>query len=503
MLKSSLLEILRTFTKQELIKFEDFVRSPYHNKKENVVKLFLEIKEYAPEFSSDNLEKDKIWVKVFPGKEYNYGIMKNLIHELTKLSESFITIEYSFNKKLETNIDLLVALTERQITKVFLTKTDMLTKIYNSPDLKNENYSVEEYYEFLYKLYYLKSFYESHHDVDSKESYETICSYIEYLIYSAVITFYKYYNNYLTRIYKKIPDKVNATEIFNAGMNNIISKLLENVKVKSEKDFLILKCFHEMNIAVDTNADINSYFNFKKSLIDCSEIIPKEDLRNLLICSINSLRDIKKRNPDLEINFRKEILGNFDLMIENNVFLESSGFIEGSLFIAYIEYAFFLKDYERIENLTKKFANKISEGTRKNDNIFSHALICYGKKEYNKSLEYLSKINYDYFYMKHMVKNIQILNYYELNDYISFSYVADSYRHFISKNRSVTSVNKSISADLCNSVNKLFKLRESFDKFELEKFRKESEKSTEREPSYKYWILDKISEIEKQLAVNS
>jgi len=286
-------------------------------------------------------------------------------------------------------------------------------------------------------------------------------------------------------------------------MNNIISKLLENVKVKSEKDFLILKCFHEMNIAVDTNADINSYFNFKKSLIDCSEIIPKEDLRNLLICSINSLRDIKKRNPDLEINFRKEILGNFDLMIENNVFLESSGFIEGSLFIAYIEYAFFLKDYERIENLTKKFANKISEGTRKNDNIFSHALICYGKKEYNKSLEYLSKINYDYFYMKHMVKNIQILNYYELNDYISFSYVADSYRHFISKNRSVTSDNKSISADLCNSVNKLFKLRESFDKFELEKFRKESEKSTEREPSYKYWILDKISEIEKQLAVNS
>jgi len=153
--------------------------------------------------------------------------------------------------------------------------------------------------------------------------------------------------------------------------------------------------------------------------------------------------------------------------------------------------------------MSKKLANKISEGTRKNDNIFSHALICYGKKEYNKSLEYLSKINYDYFYMKHMVKNIQILNYYELNDYISFSYVADSYRHFISKNRSVTSDNKSISADLCNSVNKLFKLRESFDKFELEKFRKESEKSTEREPSYKYWILDKISEIEKQLAVNS
>ena len=61
MLKSSLLEILRTFSKQELIKFEDFVRSPYFNKKENVVKLFLEIKKYAPEFESENLDKEKVY----------------------------------------------------------------------------------------------------------------------------------------------------------------------------------------------------------------------------------------------------------------------------------------------------------------------------------------------------------------------------------------------------------------------------------------------------------
>jgi len=44
MLKSSLLEILRTFTKPELIKFEDLVRPPCFNKKDNVTKLFHEIK---------------------------------------------------------------------------------------------------------------------------------------------------------------------------------------------------------------------------------------------------------------------------------------------------------------------------------------------------------------------------------------------------------------------------------------------------------------------------
>ncbi|MBK7253137.1 MAG: hypothetical protein IPI04_04255 [Ignavibacteria bacterium] len=99
MLKSSLLEIIRTFTKQELAKFEDFVRSPYFNKKENVTKLFLEIKKYAPEFKSENLEKEIVWQKIFSKVKYNYGIMKNLIFDLNKLAVKFIELE-NYSEKI-------------------------------------------------------------------------------------------------------------------------------------------------------------------------------------------------------------------------------------------------------------------------------------------------------------------------------------------------------------------------------------------------------------------
>ena len=97
MLKSSLLEIIRTFTKQELAKLEDFVRSPYFNKKENVTKLFLEIKKYAPSFTDANLEKEEVWKKLFPGKDYNYGILKNLIFDLYGLAETF-AVDLKFRK---------------------------------------------------------------------------------------------------------------------------------------------------------------------------------------------------------------------------------------------------------------------------------------------------------------------------------------------------------------------------------------------------------------------
>lgn len=495
MLKSTLLQLIRTFSKAELIKFEDFIRSPYFNKKESVVTMFLEIKKYAPDLIDANLEKEKIWVKMFPGMKYNYGILKNIIHELTKLCESFITIEHTKSDKLHDSIALLEALLARKVTRVFSSKIEMIEKVYDNSDLKNESFSIERYYDFLNKLYYLKSVYNRHYNIGSTAAYEFTCRSIDYLIYSAVIKFYKYFNNYSAHAHSKIPDKDSVVKMFHASLNeNLILPLLMNVKDKSEKDYIILKCFYEMNTALADDAGIPVYSNFKKSIHDCLEIIPKQDLKDLLTCLTNSLRAIGRDKSGSSINFNKEIVGNYDLKIENEIFLESNGILEGNSYLIYAISAFELKEYESIEILAKKFADKIPEYRRDNDNNFIMALICYGKKEYSKSLEHLSKIKFDFFNMKFHVKFIQMMNYYELDDYLSFNYFVDSYRHFLSNNKSVPSHVKSVSEDLCNNMNKLFKLRESFDKFELEIFRK---KIQESKVINKDWILEKISEIEK------
>lgn len=495
--KSSLLEILRTFSKQELIEFEDFINSPYFNKKENLVKLFLEIRKCAPEFTDENLGKEKVWMNLFPGKEYNYGIMKNLIHELTKLCESFITIEFSNQDKLRNNTDLLQALLERQITRVLSSKIEMFEKIYDSHDFKNENYNIERYYDFLATLYELKSIYNWKYNIGNTEFYKFTVWSIDYQIYSAIIAFYKDYNNYTADSHKRIQNKDNTAEIFLTGLNkNLILQLLKNVKVKSERDYLILKCFCDMNFALNADANIESYSIFKKSLQDCSHLISKQDLRNLMICLTNSLVKMKVNKSVSGINYNKEIFENYNFMIENDIYLPPNGIVLGNTYINYIMAAFYLKEYERIEIFKKMFDNKIPEDRRENDNNFSQALIFFGKMEYSKSLEHLSQSNHDFFNMKHYIKNIQMMNYYELDDYISFNYIMDSYRHFLSKNKSVTSYSKSVSENLCNSINKLFKLRELFDKFELEKFRKEIEENDEL--INKYWILDKITEIEKK-----
>lgn len=379
--KSSVTEMLRTFSKQELIKFEDFLRSPYFNRRENVLKLFLVIKKFAPDFNNENLEKEKIWKNSFPGTEYNYGIMKNLIHELTKLCESFITIEYSAKDKLKSNIDFLAALLiERGLTRIFLSKAEILEKAYGNPDLKNEGYEMINYYTFLEKLYYLKSFYNWHNNMKSQAAYELTCRLTDNFLYTAIISFYKYYNNYISNNHKKDWDKDNSLEIFLEGLNkNIMPPLLKDAKAKSERDYLVLNCYNCMSKAIKPDADVRSYFNYKKTVQDCSGIVPKDDLRNIMICLANSLRTIREVSALSGINFNKEIFENYNLMIENNIFLEPSGRMDGNLFMIYILSAFALKEFESIESVEKRFSCKIADDRRENDINYSQALICFGK----------------------------------------------------------------------------------------------------------------------------
>ena len=48
--KSTLVEILRTFSKDELTSFGDLAASPYFNKKTNVTKLCKALNKFAPSF---------------------------------------------------------------------------------------------------------------------------------------------------------------------------------------------------------------------------------------------------------------------------------------------------------------------------------------------------------------------------------------------------------------------------------------------------------------------
>jgi hypothetical protein len=490
MLKSTLLDIIRSFSKEELNKFDDFVKSPYFNKKDSVVSLFLEIKKYYPEFTGEELKRESVWKKLFPGKNFNYGIMKNLIYDLVKLGEKFITLELYNKNELRILQDLTEALDNRNITKILSTKLLSFEKNFTIDKVKNLNIANEDYYFMLSKIYWLKIFNNSSNTLDSGfEKERNIGS--EYMVYSFLIYLFKLYDN--LRVLKYNDSKTDNPDIVDLLLELIdkegLSKILDYAKTGSENNFKILNCYYAMYKAVSAFDNTDFYFNFKSSLSEISNLITENDFRYLCVNLSNSLVNLKS----FQINKEKEFRDVYNMMISNNIFTESSGILKDNIFINYIINQSALLNSDEMENFINEFIGKIPAERRENSYNFAMAHLNFTRCDFRKSLEYVSKINIVYFDMKYYVKNLQMMIYYELDDYEAFVFAFDSYKHFTSNNKNILETWKVKTSSFYNTVKILFKLRNNFDEYKLTKLKKEI---TESFPSRKLWLLKKLEELE-------
>ncbi|MDQ3194769.1 MAG: hypothetical protein M3P82_07215, partial [Bacteroidota bacterium] len=431
MLKSTLLDIIRTFSVEELNKFEDFVRSPYFNKKDIIFSLYSEIKKYAPDLNNAELKREIVWDKLFPGKEFNYGIMKNMIHDLSKLCEKFITLEFYSKNELSMFYTLVEEIDNRNIEKILSTKLLSFDKHFNIEKVKESSLSGHEYFYILSKIYWLKianGYNKSNSDFENERRLGS-----EYLIYSFLINLYKIFGNLRVLKLNKINhDEKDIVDLFLELLGEReMKKILDYSKANSENNFRILNCYYSMYRSVSSVNNAELYYEFKSAISEVSNLICDADLRYLCVNLSNSLVNLNAQH----MNKEQEIFDNYNMMIANNIFTESNGVLKDNKFNNYILIQSALQGTAEMEKFIALYIDMLPEDKRVNSYNFGMAHLNFVKGDFPKSLEYILKINIAYFDMKYYVKNLQMMNYFELDDYESFIFAFDSYKHFTSKNK--------------------------------------------------------------------
>jgi len=106
---------------------------------------------------------------------------------------------------------------------------------------------------------------------------------------------------------------------------------------------------------------------------------------------------------------------------------------------------------------------------------------------------HLSKIQKETGLLKYLQKNLYMKIYYELNDYESFICSFDAFKHFI-KRKNILDDEKGLAiSKFSDHIKILFKLREKFNKFELEQLKIDVNE-------YRFlnhtWLISKIDELE-------
>lgn len=421
------IELLKTLNENEIKNFGNYLKSPYFNKSKVIIKLFDIITKYRPDYTSSVLKKTNLFKKLYPGNNsYNENTLKTRMAELTSLIRDFMTQvafeKDNFAKQKFLGKELIAKKKYKLAEKIFTGQIEAINKeeFRDSKSLENKIIFQKELSRLYSQINGFEKLLETNHhsgkDIIIKSLIEL------FSVHNTVVTFSNYFNkekntNHLDRFFKNF---------------NLVKFLEESEKEKDEYYPFLIISYHIYLLKTNPGNE-GIFYKLKEQLFKYYNVFNKEQLADIRESILTTLyQDFITK--DKKFDEEKHNLNKFFLKLDAMPVTEEGYLIEVE-FRNIFNTAIGMKDHEWAEDFVNKYHERIHPSLRENSFNFCMAMIEFGKKNFDKSLEHLNKVSFTDIIINLDVRYHTLMIYYELNLLDQVQYSLDSMSHFISYNK--------------------------------------------------------------------
>jgi hypothetical protein len=481
-------EILKTFDKSELKKFEKFVRSDYFNTNEGVYKLLRALKKFYPSFTKPIQTNYYLFRRIYRDRKFNDITFKYLLSELLKMAKQFISISTIEKNKHEMS---RIFIEEMIFRKQFNQARSNIVKLEKEAD---KNFIIGSNYLHnkmdISLLWHMLSFFSStgfkqiHKNVEGGEFevFDTIidfCHIYQNLIAVKISHNVLYEDNLLFAFIKNFDYK---------GMLDSVEKLKTDDKRRKKllNVFKIYLCF--MITLTDEKDEI--YFSKMRDLVfRFQNILKTEELRDIHTMLTNCCRfKAKAIDNQKYLKYSFEIIQN---ALSKNLYFSQGQYMIFSTYILILNNGLALKEINWTEDFVNKYIKEIAPEIREDVLSYSAAEILFQKKQFEDVLEQLSKVKFDFEMIKPNVRSLTLMTYYELKMVEAAYSLIDSFAHFIKSNKKITPTQKEADSNFISFVKKMLKQKEK--NGSLTEIVKEIDQCSNL--SRREWLIEKAEEM--------
>lgn len=405
---------LKQLNPREVVKFEKFINSPFFAERSQLPLIFGHLKKYAGEY---NISRSELFAEAFEGKPFNDQLMRKYISELNRMLDKFLTVSsflddhWAFTARLAE-----VKIRSNRIDELKKLTSAALSELENSPVLNEDHFNnicIFEGYQDLVE--------DAASGVPTGSfGLKAINSFADYSAVRVLKFYSKHLNNrkYIRGEtgFKLLDDLV---KLFHESgrINNPLARIYYNI----------------LQLQLDAN-EIDHYFSLKDLLFKNENILDKDELRGFFIFMHNYCYE-KADTGNLDfVKERYDIMKQF--LVKGYCFV--NGVMKGEFFSSMILSALMLGKIGQAEDFYIKYKETVPSSNRLSLLNFTMANILLHKKEYNKAIDLLGKIEYNDHFDNIRTRTLYIMIYFELNMFDVLKYQADTFRRYLNNNSSIT-----------------------------------------------------------------
>ncbi len=483
MIHSKTIQLLRTFSEDEFRKFGLFLSSPYFNKENIQIRFYEIIKKYYPDFNNRNFEKEKLYLRLYPGKKYNDSVMRNILSGMLELAEHFLVIGHQQKKDFNYMLALMRELSERKIGKLFEKAELKAAAIMESEIARNEQYYYDSFLLLNEKRMYV-SRKKSALYIDEEFSTEIIHS----LTISFIINILKY-NTYLANSNLKM-----FKFDYDTGIMNELESYLEK-EAERFKDVTYIQLYYNA-IKLAKTEDEQYFYAIRKIAYNEYKRLSDVEKRNIFTFLTNFC--YFKINKG-ELKFRKEHFLLHKERIEKGYFKGLRHFLDHIQYQNVVITGLDAGEIDWVEKFIEQFKADLDEINRENSYNLCRSLLFYHNKQYDEALKWAASVKTDDLSYKHQLKSLYLKIYFDMNETEPFYSHIDSYRHFLLNEKHIPEITRNVINSYVNYTKKLFDIKSRITEKDYDLFKIRNDISDSKAMINKSWLLERIDKIEKKL----
>ncbi len=430
--------MLKTFSKKELRQCSQFIATPLYNRNEQVIQLYEILVSFHPSFDTPSLERQQLYLLLFPNSVYEEQRLRYLMSDLTKILEEFIAYqEYQQEKRFF----LARAYAKRKLSKYFQQTYKQIQTKWRKQNIRGRDFYLQNYVledlkleaGFHAPLEYLKHTQEIIQELDNLYLVHKLHFVCEVINYTYVYSTNQEEQNYrflLDAIEKELPESLHMEEPAIRIYYQIFKNLTEFEEEAHFHKLLELLLQYESHFKL---AELNSMYTFASNYC------------------------VRQMNRGNEPYFR-HLFNLYKLLLDKQIMLHSGELAESD-YKNITTLSLKLNELEYAAHFIETYQSYLQTPNRENAYTFNLAHLRFYQDKYTDTLSLINQVEFTNPYYHADSKLLIIMCYYELDELVPLHNTFDTFGAFLRRNKLASVVHRNLYMGYLKHIRQLTRIR--------------------------------------------